>query len=314
MDLKLKIFGGPTSEYFTKGVCDFLKVKLGKIKWKNFSDGERVPVFEESLKGSHVFFVQSTGQPDSNLMNLLLMIDAAKRTCAEKITVVIPYYGYARQDRKGHPRNPITAKLVADLIERAAGRAFRNILTMDFHAGQIQGFFDGPVDHLYYRTVITKHLSYYLKVDAEDWVVLGPDSGAVGMARSYAKILGGLPIAVADKRRPEDNVAEIISIVGDVEGKKVLTVDDMIDTAGTLTGAASAAMKAGAAGVWASCTHPVLSGNALERIENSAIQKIFVSNSIVAPKSHKIEVVNVTNIFAEAIWQNYTMSSVSSLF
>jgi len=302
------IFSGRGSDQFAKKVCESLDQDLGVIEWKVFADGERCPAFEENVRGHHIFLVQSTNQPDDNFMDLLLMIDAAKRASAKEITAVIPYFGWGRQDRKLKPRVPISAKLIADLIQTAGAS---RILTMDLHCGQIQGFFNIPVDHLFARPVFIDHAPL-----RDNLVVLSPDGGAVAMCRSYAKRLNDCPVAVADKRRPEPNKSEIIHILGDVKDKAILIIDEMVDTAGTLTEAAKAAKDHDAWDVYACCTHPVLSSPSLQRIENSSIDVLYVTDTIPIFQTitDKIQVVSVAPLFAEAIKRIYKGNSLSELF
>lgn len=309
---KIRIFSGNSNSSLASEICEFINVPLGKASVKTFSDGEVTVEIQENIRGRHVFVIQSTCSPvNHNLMELLVMIDAMKRASAGYITAVIPYYGYARQDRKAAPRTPITAKLVADLIT-AAGAT--RVLCMDLHAGQIQGFFNIPVDHIYAMPVA---LSYIKEKMGDDLLVVSPDAGGVERARAYAKRLGAA-LAIIDKRRTGPNVAEVMHIIGDVEGKTAIIVDDMVDTAGTLTQAAKALADNGAKKVCASCTHAVLSGPAIDRINDSAIEELVVTNSIplseAGIKSGKIKVLSVAPILAEAIRRIHSDDSVSSLF
>ncbi|MDT8317891.1 MAG: ribose-phosphate pyrophosphokinase [bacterium] len=309
---KIKIFSGNSNRALAEELCEFIGVPIGQASVKTFSDGEIAVEIQENVRGKHVFIVQSTCSPvNDNLMELLVMIDAMKRASAGLITAVIPYYGYARQDRKAAPRTPITAKLTADLIT-AAGAT--RVLSMDLHAGQIQGFFNIPVDHIYAMPVSLKYIEENM---GDDIVVVSPDAGGVERARAYAKRLGS-SLAIIDKRRTGPNVAEVMHIIGDVEGKVALIVDDMVDTAGTLTQAAKALAENGAKKICASCTHPVLSGPAIERISNSAIEEMVVTNSIPlsenAQKSGKISVLSVAPLLGEAIKRIHSDDSVSSLF
>lgn len=289
-------------------------ISLGKAEVGKFSDGEIFVNINETVRGSDVFVVQSTCDPvNDNLMELLIMIDAFKRASAGRITAVIPYYGYARQDRKSKARDPISAKLVADLIAAAGAN---RVLTMDLHAAQIQGFFNIPVDHL---LGVPKLAPYYMKKFAdnmEDVVVVSPDFGSVTRARKFSQRLDA-PIAIIDKRRPKPNVAEIMNIIGDIKDKRIILVDDMIDTAGTITNGAHALMERGAKEVYACCTHPVLSGPALERIQNSPIKELVVLDTIALPPEKmldKIHVLSVADVFAEAIKRIYADISVSPMF
>ena len=309
---KIKIFSGNAHTTLAKEICDFLKVPLGQAVVKTFSDGEVCVEIKENIRGRDVFVVQSTCTPvNHNLVELLIMIDAFKRASSGSITAVIPYYGYARQDRKAAPRAPISAKLVADLIT-AAGAT--RVLCTDLHAGQIQGFFDIPVDHLYAMPVA---LDYIKETMGDDLVVVSPDAGGVERARAYAKRLGAA-LAIIDKRRTGPNVAEVMHIIGDVEGKTAIIVDDMVDTAGTLTEAARALADNGAKKVCASCTHAVLSGPAIERIRNSCLEELVVTNTIPlsdeAIACGKIKQLSVAPLLGEAIRRIHSDESVSSLF
>lgn len=309
---KLKLFSGNSNRPLAQEMCDALGMPLGKATVKRFSDGEVFVEIEENVRGADVFVVQSTCCPgNDNLMELLIMIDALKRASANRITAVLPYYGYARQDRKVAPRTPITAKLVADLITTAGAD---RILCMDLHAGQIQGFFNIPVDHLYATPVI---LTYIREHFDDDIVIVSPDAGGVERARAFAKRLN-CSLAIIDKRRTAPNVAEVMNIIGDVEGKVAILVDDMVDTAGTLTQGAKAVKDNGAKKVFACSTHPVLSGPAISRIEQSVMEDLVVTNTIPLNKEgaacKKIKVLSVANILAEAIKRIYIGDSVSSLF
>lgn len=309
---KIKIFSGNSNRLLAEEMCEFIGVPIGQASVKTFSDGEIAVEIQENVRGKHVFIVQSTCSPvNDNLMELLIMIDAMKRASAGLITAVIPYYGYARQDRKAAPRTPITAKLTADLIT-AAGAT--RVLSMDLHAGQIQGFFNIPVDHIYAMPI---SLQYIKEKMGDDIVVVSPDAGGVERARAFAKRLGS-SLAIIDKRRTGPNVAEVMHIIGDVEGRVVLIVDDMVDTAGTLTQAAKALAENGAKKVCASCTHPVLSGPAIERINSSHIEEMVVTNSIPlsenGQKCSKISVLSVAPLLGEAIKRIHSDDSVSSLF
>lgn len=307
----IKIFTANSNPSLAKEIADLLNIKIGDSEVCRFSDGEISVNINETVRGADVFVVQSTNNPvNDNLMELLIMIDAFKRASAGRITAVIPYYGYARQDRKAKARDPITAKLVADLI--AAAGADR-VLTMDLHAAQIQGYFNVPVDHLLGVPILAK---YYLSQNLEDIVVVSPDLGSVTRARKFADRLHA-PIAIIDKRRPKANVAEIMNIIGEVKGKTALLVDDMIDTAGTITLGAKALMEAGAQKVLACCTHPVLSGPAVDRLKDSVISELVVLNTIALPeekKFDKLKVLSVAPVFAEAIKRIYEDLSVSKLF
>ena len=309
---KLKLFSGNSNRPLAQGMCDFLGIPIGKAIIKRFSDSEIFFQVEENVRGADVFVVQSICYPgNDNMMELLIMIDAMKRASADRITAVLPYYGYARQDRKVAPRTPITAKLVADLITTAGAD---RVLCMDLHAGQIQGFFNIPVDHLYATPVI---LDYIKKHFDNDIVIVSPDAGGVERARAFAKMLN-CSLAIIDKRRTAPNVAEVMNIIGDVEGKIAILVDDMVDTAGTLAQGAKAVKDSGAKKVYACSTHPVLSGPAISRIEQSVMEELVVTNTIPLNKEGaacgKIKVLSVASILAEAIKRIYVGDSVSSLF
>lgn len=312
-DPKLKIFALNSNKPLAEKIAKVVGVELGKISVNQFSDGEIRINIEESIRGDHVYIIQSTSRPvNDNLMELLIMIDALKRASVKTVNVVIPYYGYARQDRKARSREPITSKLVANMITRAGAD---RILTLDLHAAQIQGFFDMPVDHLLGAPLLA---NYFLDNDIanEDTVVVSPDHGGVTRARKLAEFLKA-PIAIIDKRRPKANVAEVMNIIGNVEGKKCILIDDMIDTAGTITLAAQALEDAGATEVYACCTHPVLSGPAIERIENSVLKKVIVTDSIQLTEdkmSDKIVQISVSELMGDAIKRIHENKSVSPLF
>ena len=284
---------------------------LGKATVNKFSDGEISVNLWETVRGTDCYIVQSTCDPvNDNLMELLIMIDAMKRASAGRINAVIPYYGYARQDRKAKARDPITAKLVADLLVAAGAD---RVVTMDLHAAQIQGYFDIPVDHLVGMPILSK---YFVAKGLEDVVIVSPDHGSVTRARNMAQPLNA-PIAIVDKRRPEPNKSEIMNIIGDIEGKNCILVDDMIDTAGTITNAANALKDLGAVSVRACATHAVLSGPAIERIENSAIEELVLLNTLPIPEEKRIEkmrIVSVAPLFAEAMTRIFTNGSISKLF
>ncbi len=312
-DPRLKIFSLNSNKPLAKKIAATVGVELGKSSVSQFSDGEIQINIEESIRGSHVYLIQSTSSPvNDNLMELLIMIDALKRASAKTINIVMPYYGYARQDRKARAREPITAKLVANMLETAGAT---RMLTLDLHAVQIQGFFDIPVDHLMAAPLIADYFIDNGYV-GEDVVVVSPDHGGVTRARKLAEYLKA-PIAIIDKRRPKANVAEVMNIIGEVKGKKCILIDDMIDTAGTITLAANALKEAGAVEVYASCTHPVLSGPALERIEDSAIKKLVVTDSINLPEERKIakiEEISVSGLIGDAIKRIHENKPVSPLF
>jgi ribose-phosphate pyrophosphokinase len=310
-DPKLKVFTCNANPKLAKEIAEHIGVPLGNAKAEQFSDGECQIKLNESVRGCDVFVIQPTSAPvNEHLMELLVMVDALKRASAKSINVVIPYYGYARQDRKARARDPITAKLVANLIETAGAQ---RVITMDLHATQIQGFFDIPVDHLLGVPILAKHFS---EKGLKDIVVVSPDHGGVTRARKLAERLEA-PIAIIDKRRPEPNVAEVMNIVGNIEGKTAIIIDDIIDTAGTITLAAGALVEAGAREVYACCTHPVLSGPAIERIANSKIKELIVTNTIPLKEEQmidKIKVLSVAPIIGEAIIRVHEELSVSKLF
>ena len=312
MSRELMIFSGNANPALAHEICAYLGVKLGEATVSSFSDGELRIKIEQNVRGADVFVVQSSCHPvNDSLMELLIIIDALKRSSANRITAVIPYFGYARQDRKDEPRVPITAKLVADLITTAGAD---RVLTMDLHAGQIQGFFNVPVDHLYALPVL---LDYITKKKISDLVVVSPDAGGVERARAFAKRLQA-NLAIIDKRREGPNQAHIMNIIGDVQGKSVLLLDDMIDTAGTIVQGAQACADQGAREVWTACTHAVLSGPALERLQKSCLSQVIVTNTIplrgkdqICPKLHKL---SVAPLLGEAIRRIHEDESVSSLF
>lgn len=308
----MKVFSGNANRPLAQAIADGLGMPLGECEVKRFSDGETWVEIEENVRGMDVFVIQPTSCPaNEHLMELLIMIDALKRASADRITAVIPYYGYARQERKVRPRTPITAKLVADLLTAAGAN---RILSMDLHAGQIQGFFNIPFDHLYALPVLLESIRTELP---SDLVVVAPDAGGAERARAYAKRLG-CPLAMIDKRRRSPNVSEIMHLIGDVEGKVAMLVDDIIDTGGTLAQAAAALKKNGAKAVHACCTHAVLSGNAVATLTNSAITQLVVTDTICARAEAvacpKVRVLSVAPILAEAIRRIYHSDSVSSLF
>lgn len=312
-DPRLKIFALNSNRPLAEEIAEEVGVELGKSSVTQFSDGEIQVNIEESIRGCHVYVVQSTSSPvNDNLMELLIMIDALKRASAKTINVVMPYYGYARQDRKARAREPITAKLVANMIEKAGAT---RLLTLDLHASQIQGFFDIPVDHLMGAPLIA---DYFLEkgICGDDVVVVSPDHGGVTRARKLAEFLKA-PIAIIDKRRPKANVAEVMNIIGKVDGKTCVIIDDMIDTAGTITLAANALKEAGAKQVYASCTHPVLSGPAMQRIQDSAIEHLVVTDSIYLSderKIDKIDEISVGELMGDAIKRIHENKPVSPLF
>lgn len=310
----IKIFTGNSHPDLAQEIADILGIPLGKAKVSTFSDGEISVDIDETVRGADVFVVQSTSSPvNNNLMELLIMIDAFKRASAGRITVVMPYYGYARQDRKVKSRDPITAKLVADLLTAAGAH---RVLTMDLHASQIQGYFDIPVDHLLGSPILSNYFVEKGLEDVEDVVVVSPDLGSVTRARKFADRLQA-PIAIIDKRRPKANVSEIMNIIGDIEGKQCILIDDMIDTAGTIANAANALVELGATKVYACCTHGVLSGPAFERINNSAIEELVMLNTVRLPERDdlaKFKSISVAPLFAEAIQRIYDDEPISKLF
>ena len=309
----LMLLSGNANRPLAEAIAASLDKKLCDAKVERFSDGETWVEIDENVRGADVFVIQPTCHPaNEHLMELLIMIDALKRASADRITAVLPYYGYARQDRKVSPRTPISSKLVADLIT-AAGAS--RLLTMDLHAGQIQGFFDIPVDHLFAKPVLIEYVKEKFKKD--DLVVVAPDAGGAERARSFAKLLRA-PMAMVDKRRPQPNVSEVMHIIGEVEGRNAVILDDIIDTGGTMAEAAGALKKNGAASVCACCTHPVLSGPAIDRLNESVIQELIVTDTIPlrenAKGCRKIRVLSVAGLLGEAIQRIHNAASVSSLF
>lgn len=304
-----KIFAGTASVIFSEEVGRSLDMRISPSNIKRFSDGEIGAQINESVRGRDVFIIQSTGAPaNDNLMELLIVTDALRRSSAKSITAILPYFGYARQDRKAAPRVPITAKLVANLIQEAG---VDRVVTMDLHAGQIQGFFDIPVDNLYGSILF---FDYIKNKRISNLIVASPDIGGVGRARYFASRLG-LEIVIVDKRRERPNVSEVMNIIGEVKDKNVVIVDDMIDTAGTIVKAASALKKKGAKNVMACCTHPVLSGPAYERIRNGELDELVVTNTLPLREScDKIKVLSAAPLFAEVIRRVYHDESVNSLF
>lgn len=310
----IKIFAGNSNEPLAREICKHLTVSLGDAKVRTFSDGEVMVELGENVRGRDVYLIQSTSAPANNhLMEMLVMVDALKRASAARINAVVPYFGYARQDRKVAPRAPITAKLVADLMSVAG---IDRLLTIDLHAGQIQGFFDIPVDHLYAAPVMLDEIRKFVP-NTEDLVVVSPDAGGTERARAFAKRLNA-GLAIIDKRRSGPNVSEVMHIIGEVKGKVCVIIDDMIDTAGTLCTAAKALQSEGATDVFACATHGVLSGPALERIDASSLQKVIVTNTIPAQEKidqcNKLHGLTVSHLLAEAIRRIHNDESVSSLF
>ncbi len=308
----IKIFAGNSSKKLAQAICEQLDLELGKMEVGKFSDGETAVNIKESVRGCDVFIIQSTNTPvNDNLMELLLIIDACKRASAMRITAVIPYFGYARQDRKARARDPISAKLVADILQTAGAD---RVLTMDLHSSQLQGFFNIPVDNLMGMPVLAKH---FKKVGVPtNLTIVSPDMGSVVRSRAMASKFDA-PLAIIDKRRPMANVMEVMNIIGDVKGRSCLMLDDMIDTAGTICQGAQALIDNGASEVVACCSHAVLSGPAIERLEASKLSKIIVLDTIELPEEKrigKIEVVTISDLFAEAIERVYTDLPISKLY
>ena len=308
----IKIFAGNSSQKLAKEICSQLDLELGNMTVGKFSDGETCVNIKESVRGCDVFVVQSTNTPvNDNLMELLLIMDACKRASAGRITAVIPYFGYARQDRKARSRDPISAKLIADILQTAGAN---RVLTMDLHSSQLQGFFNIPVDNLMGMPIIAR---YFKKVGIPDnLTIVSPDTGSVVRSRAMASKFN-VPLAIIDKRRPQANVMEVMNVIGDVKGRTCLMLDDMIDTGGTICQGAEALMNHGAKEVIACCTHAVLSGPAIERLQKSALKKLIVLDTIELPESKKIdkiEIVGIADTFAEAIERVYTDLPVSKLY
>lgn len=304
----VNIFSGQASEYLATKIAESYGKKLGQVKCSHFSDGEFQPSFEETVRGNELFIIQSTFAPSDNLFELLLMIDAAKRASAKKIVAVIPYYGFARQDRKDKPRVSIGAKLVANLLT-AAG--VDRVITMDLHSDQIQGFFDLPVDHMYASSIIVPYLQ---KLNLNELTLASPDTGGTKRAAAYAKFLN-TDLVICFKQRAKANVVEKMTIIGDVKGKDIVLVDDIIDTAGTITMAAEMMMDAGANSVRAACTHPILSGKAYERLEKSPLCEIIVTDTIPLQKQlDKITVLSTADLFADVIGKVHNYESISAHF
>ena len=308
---RLKIFTGNAHPELAKEICEYIGVPLGKAICGRFNNGEIQVMVNESVRGKDVFIIQPTGAPvNDNLMELLIMVDAMKRASARHITVFVPYYGYARQDRKTRGREPISSKLVADLMS-AAG--VTRVVTMDLHAGQIQGFFNVPVDHLMSTSILS---SYIKSMNLENLTIVSPDLGGVTRARELADRLNA-PIAIIEKRRPEPGVAKVMNIIGKVEGRNCVLVDDIVDTAGSLCEGAKALNNAGALGVYAAVCHPVLTAPATERIIDSPIKQLIVTNSLALPeekRNEKIKVLSVAPLLGDAIMRIFHDASVSSLF
>ncbi|OEF95754.1 ribose-phosphate diphosphokinase [Desulfuribacillus alkaliarsenatis] len=308
---KMKLFSCNSNPNLAKAISECTGIPLGRSEVVKFSDGEININIEESVRGADTFVVQSTSSPaNEHIMEMLIMVDALKRASAKSINLVVPYYGYARQDRKARARDPITAKLIANLIEKSGAD---RIICMDLHAGQIQGFFDIPLDHLISMPIFAE---YFMNKGLSDVVVVAPDHGGVTRSRNLAQKLN-VPIAIIDKRRPKANVAEVMNIIGDVEGKTCLMIDDIIDTAGTITLAAAALKEKGAKAVYAACTHPVLSGPAIERLQASEIEELIVSDTIALPTEKlipKIKILSVAPLIGEAIIRIHERLSISKLF
>jgi ribose-phosphate pyrophosphokinase len=312
VDSTLKLFTGNAHPSLAREICDFLRIPIGSMNLTRFSDGEIYCQILENVRGTDVFVIQPLGPPvNENLMELLIVMDALKRSSAQRVTAVLPYYGYARQDRKDKPRVPISAKLVADLISAAGAD---RVLTMDLHAPAIQGFFNIPVDHLFAAPLIIEHVA---RMKIPDLVIISPDAGGVERARAYAKRLHAT-LAIIDKRRVEKNVAEVLHVVGDVKGMNALIVDDIVDTAGTLTGTVKALKQEGVGKIFACFTHAVLSGPAQERLRASELERVVVTNTIPVDSKKqteaRLEVLSIAPLLGEAIRRIHTNSSVSSLF
>lgn len=306
--IEAKVFPCTQSKELAEQIADAYGVKLGKVITSTYSDGEFQPSYEESIRGTRIFIIGSTHPGPQNLMEMLLMIDAAKRASARHITAVMPYFGWARQDRKDKPRVPIAAKLVAKMLE-AAGAT--RIITMDLHADQIQGFFEKPVDHLYASTIF---LPYLKSLNLDNLTVASPDMGGSKRAYAYSKALKS-DVVICYKQRAKANVISHMELIGDVTGKNVVLVDDMVDTAGTLTKAADLMMERGAQSVRAICTHPILSGSAYERLENSKLEELIVTNSIpLKQESKKLRVLNCAELFAEVMYNVHHNKSISNKF
>ncbi|HAE87068.1 TPA: ribose-phosphate diphosphokinase [Candidatus Marinimicrobia bacterium] len=310
---ELKVFSGSSNRPLVEKICEKLGINVGPLTIKQFSDGEIWVRFEESIRGKDVFIIQSTNSPAENYMELLLILDAARRASAARITAVLPYYGYARQDRKDQPRVPISARLFMDLLVKAGAD---RIMAMDLHSTQIQGYVDVPFDHLYSRPALLEHCLSLSEDTSSDLVVVAPDMGSVHRTRSYAGVLNR-SLAIIDKRRTSHNQSEVMHLIGEVKGKRALIVDDMCDTAGTLVAGARRLKDLGALDIYAMFTHPVLSGEAIERIKDSPINQVITTDTIYLPEEKripKIEVVSVADIFAEAIQRTNNEDSISVLF
>ena len=311
---KIKIFACNGNIKLAEQIASEIGISLGNCNVNKFSDGEISININESVRGDDVYIIQPTSFPvNDNLMELLIMIDACKRASAGRINAVIPYYGYARQDRKVKARDPISAKLIANLITSSGAD---RVITMDLHCAQIQGFFDIPVDHLYGMPILTNYYKEKFKDRKDDLVIVSPDLGSVARTRCFAEKLD-IPLAIVDKRRPKPNVSEIMNIIGDVKDKNVILIDDMIDTAGTITNAANKLKEIGAKTVFACCTHPILSGKAIERINESAIEELLVLNTVELPEEkciHKIKQLSVAKLISSAITRIHNEEPVSVIF
>jgi len=304
------LFSGNANHGIAERIAKYMEVPLGDVEIRHFSDDEIWIKYKQNIRGADVFIIQPTNSPAQNILELLIMLDAAHRASAERITAVIPYFGYARQDRKDQPRVSITAKLVANLIATAGAD---RVLTMDLHAPQIQGFFDIPVDHLYSSTILSDH---FKDMKVPELTVVSPDIGGITLARAYAKRLHA-PLAIIDKRRPKHNEAEIMNIIGEVDGRNILIVDDIVDTAGTLCNAAVALKENGAKEIYVACTHALFSGQSIERISKAPITKIKVTDTVELAKEKqidKIEVLTASHLFGEAIKRTHGDESISLLF
>jgi ribose-phosphate pyrophosphokinase len=308
----IKLFAGSASQILASAISKRIKVPVSKSTVRKFADGELKVKIEENIRGRDVFIVQSTHSPAENILELLLFLDAAKRASADRITAVIPYFGYARQDRKDEPRVPISSKLIANLL---ASSGANRVLTMDLHAEQIQGFFDIPVDHLYATPVF---LDYYHQLDLDNYVIVSPDAGRANRVRAFARRLKkGLPIAIVDKRRIGPNQALVMNVIGEVEGKTALIYDDMLDTGGTMVEGAQAIIEQGAKEVFACVVHPLLSRDATQRISESCIKELVVTDTIILTpekKHSKIKILSVAGLLGEAILRIHNSKSISSLF
>tara|TARA_B100000959_G_scaffold246780_1_gene272571 strand:+ start:25 stop:960 length:936 start_codon:yes stop_codon:yes gene_type:complete len=308
----MKIFSGNSNKSLAEDICKYLGISLGKLDIKKFSDGELSIAFEENIRNEDVFIIQSTNPPSENILELLLILDAAKRASAKSVVAVIPYFGYGRQDRKDKPRVPISSRMLLDIIS-AVG--VNRIVSMDLHSSQIQGFANVPFDHLYSRIALYSHLKA-LNLNEKTGVVLSPDVGSAKMSQAYAKTLG-ISFALIDKRRPKPNQTVVVNLVGELKNKHVLIIDDMIDTAGTICNAAKTAKDNGALSVMAVATHPVLSGPSIQRLTDSVISKVIVCNTIELDSNNifpKLEIINVADVFGESIKRIVDGTSLSSMF